>query len=70
MPFLIRHYKNLKPLENFRRFVWEQQSVNDIKHIIIFVKVQGYTQTCFSEIEKSSRGRLYRNIKKVHDTKL
>ena len=67
MSFLIGHYKNLKPLENFR-FVWEQQSVNDIKQFIIFVKVQGYTQTCFSEIEESSRYRLYRNIKKVHDT--
>ena len=27
-----------------------------------------YTQTCFSKIEKSSRCRLYRNIKEVHDT--
>ena len=27
-----------------------------------------YTQTCFSEIEKSNRCRLYRDIKEVHDT--
>ena len=27
-----------------------------------------YTQTCFSEIEKSNRCKLYRNIKEVHDT--
>ena len=52
-------------------FVWEQHSVNDTKQFILTFKQRCkeiYTQTFFSEIEKSNRCRLYRDIKEVHDT--
>ena len=44
---------------------------NDTKQFIVTFKQRCkniYTQTCFSEIEKSNRCRLYRDIKEVHDT--
>ena len=31
-------------------------------------RIYTLAQTCFSEIEKSNRCRLYRDIKEVHDT--
>ena len=51
-------------------FVWEQQSVNDTKQFKERCRDIIYTHACFSEIEKSNRYRLYRNIKEVHDTEL
>ena len=72
-----------KPLKNFKEhikqllystgfgFVWDQQSVTDTKQFITIFKQRCkdiYIQTCFCEIEKSNRCRLYRNIKEVHDT--
>ena len=45
--------------------------INDTKLFIVNFKQRCkdiYTQTCFSEIEKSNRCRLYRDIKEVHDT--
>ena len=64
------HIKHLLYSTEFG-FVWEQQSVNATKQFIVSIKLRCkiiYTQTCFSEIEKSNRCRLYRNIKEVHDT--
>ena len=51
------HIKHLLYSTGFR-FVWEQQSVNDIKQFIITFKQRCtniYTQTCSSEVEKSNR---------------
>ena len=52
-------------------FVWDQQSVTDTKQFITLFRQRCkdiYIQTCFCEIEKSNRCRLYRNIKEVHVT--
>ena len=51
------HIKHLLYSTGFG-FVWEQQSVNDTKQFIVTFKQRCkdiYTQTCFSEIEKSNR---------------
>ena len=64
------HIKHLLYSTGFG-FVWEQQSVNDTKQFVVTFKQRCkdiYTQTCFSEIEKSNRCRLYGVIKEVHDT--
>ena len=69
---LASHIKQLLYRTGFG-VVWDQQSVTDTKQFITLFRQRCkdiYIQTCFSEIEKSNRCRLYINIKEVHDTEI
>ena len=51
-------------------YIWEQQRVNHSEQFIAKFRIRCqdlYIQECFSQIEKSSRCRLYRNLKEVFE---
>ena len=51
-------------------YIWEQQRVNHSEQFIVKFRIRCqdlYIQECFSQIEKSSRCRLYRNLKEVFE---